>query len=158
MNRLDKHVYAERTDFRHRDFVFLTEYLDKELRANDGDEADYYANFNKIDNIQHVILVYEGNVAVACGAFKPYKDKTVEIKRMFVPFNHRGKRFSSFVLHELEKWAMESGYTSAILETGKTQTAAIHLYQKKGYKIIPNYDQYVGVKNSVCMFKDLTNG
>lgn len=144
-----------RTDFTHPDFKALVPFLDRELRDNDGNEADYYANFNKIDNIPHVTVVYSNDKPVACGALKPYKENIAEVKRMFVLKEHRGKGFSSLVLHELENWARELGYTSAILETGKTQTAAIHLYCKNKYNVIPNYDQYVGVLNSVCMFKDL---
>ncbi len=51
------------------------------------------------------------------------------------------------------KWASELGYTSCVLETGKRQPEAIALYTKNGYKIIPNYEQYEGVENSVCFRK-----
>lgn len=58
------------------------------------------------------------------------------------------------ILSELEKWAAESGYSSTVLETGKRQPEAINLYKKAGYKIIPNFGQYEGVENSVCMMKE----
>jgi putative acetyltransferase len=144
-----------RTDFTNKDFRSLIPFLDQELRDVDGIEADYYANYNKIDNIKHVVVAYLNDKPVACGAIKHYKEKIIEIKRMLVLKEYRGKGFSKLVLHELENWAKELRYDSAILETGKTQTAAIHLYQKNKYKTIPNYDQYVGVNNSVCMFKNL---
>jgi hypothetical protein len=41
------------------------------------------------------------------------------------------------------------------LETGKQQPEAIRLYEKSGYAYIPNYGQYAGVDNSVCMKKEL---
>lgn len=149
-------VTLQRTDNSNSDFLTLLPYLDKELRENDGDEADYYATFNKPQGIPWVVVAYENNTPVGCGALKPYKEKTVEVKRMFVPKALRGKGISSKVLAELENWAREQGFDTAILETGKTQTAAITLYRKKGYKIIPNYDQYVGVVNSICMQKSLS--
>lgn len=93
--------------------------------------------------------------AVGCGAFKEFNDETVEIKRMFVPDEQRGKGIASKVLKELEAWALELGYTTCILETGKRQPEAIALYKKNGYELIPNYGQYAGVENSVCFQKVL---
>lgn len=144
-----------RTDCDNKDFLSLLPLLDKELRDNDGDEADYYAHYNKPTGIPWVVVAYDGETPIGCGALKPYKEKIIEVKRMFVPAVHRGKGISSAVLLELENWAKELGFESLILETGKTQTAAIALYLKKGFQIIPNYDQYVGVHNSVCMQKIL---
>jgi GNAT superfamily N-acetyltransferase len=60
------------------------------------------------------------------------------------------------ILNELEKWALEIGFNSMVLETGKLQPAAIQLYKKQGYQIIPNYNPYIGNELSVCMKKNLT--
>lgn len=49
--------------------------------------------------------------------------------------------------------AAELSYKRCILETGKKQPEAIRLYEKNGYKIIPNYGQYAGVQNSICFEK-----
>jgi GNAT superfamily N-acetyltransferase len=68
---------------------------------------------------------------------------------------HRGKRIGAVVLIELENWARELGFAACILETGQKQPEAIRLYQKSGYTKIPNYGQYEGVENSVCMRKAL---
>ena len=43
-----------------------------------------------------------------------------------------------------------------MLETGQKQPEAIALYTKSGYRIIPNYGQYVGVESSVCFEKKLS--
>ena len=51
--------------------------------------------------------------------------------------------------------AKELGYKKCILETGLKQPEAIRLYEKNGYKSIPNYGQYAGVENSVCYEKVL---
>ena len=72
---------------------------------------------------------------------------------MYVPLNRRGQGIASLVLKELEKWAKELGYKKCILETGLKQPEAIRLYEKNGYKSIPNYGQYSGVENSVCYEK-----
>ena len=67
----------------------------------------------------------------------------------------RGKGIASRILNELENWASELRYDKCILETGKRQPEAISLYQRNGYKLIPNYGQYAGVENSVCFEKQI---
>lgn len=145
-----------RTDSENIDFQTLVRMLDIELAIRDGDEHSFYAQFNKLDSIKNVVLAYQNENAVGCGAYKNYDDETVEIKRMFVPLENRGKGIAGAVLQELEVWAIENGFKHAVLETGLKQPEAIRLYEKSGYKIIPNYGQYVGVENSVCMKKKLS--
>ena len=65
----------------------------------------------------------------------------------------RGKGTASRVLAELEVWANELFYEKCILETGKKQPEAIALYEKNGYKLIPNYGQYAEIDNSLCFEK-----
>lgn len=128
--------------------------LDADLAIRDGADHAFYAQFNKIAVIQHAIVAYENEEALGCGAFKKYNDTSAEIKRMYVLPAHRNKGIAAAVLQQLEKWAGEEGYTSAVLETGMKQPEAIRLYEKSGYKRIANYGQYAGVYNSVCMMKE----
>ena len=145
----------KRTDSSDPDFQKLVVELDRYLSVMDGEEHAFYDQFNKITNIRNVIICYEGDRAVGCGAFKPYEAGTVEIKRMYVDPQMRGKGIGLLILHELENWATESGYSTCILETGKRQVEAISLYRKAGYTVIPSYGQYLNVENSVCMKKPL---
>ncbi|HNQ15860.1 MAG TPA: GNAT family N-acetyltransferase [Pyrinomonadaceae bacterium] len=144
-----------RTDSSDPDFRELVALLDAELAERDGDEHPFYAQFNKIDLIRHAVVATVDGEAVGCGAYKPYEGDIVEIKRMFVRPRGRGKGIAVAVLDELERWAREEGYSSAVLETGFKQPEAIRLYEKSGYVRIPNYGQYAGVANSLCMRKDL---
>ncbi len=137
------------------DFRKLVDLLDQYLRIKDGSEHSFYAQFNKIDMIRNVIVCYDDGIAVGCGAFKEYDDRTIEIKRMFVQPDFRGRGIGTSILKELERWAVEINYTASILETGKKQSEAIRVYQKAGYLIIPNYGQYEHVENSVCMKKSI---
>jgi putative acetyltransferase len=41
------------------------------------------------------------------------------------------------------------------LETGPLQHSAIRLYERSGYRLIPNFGKYVGDPNSVCYEKEL---
>lgn len=143
-----------RTTSHHQDFQKLTALFDEYLVDIDGDEKDFYAQFNQI-YIDNVILCYENDVAIGCGAFKKSDTQVAEIKRMFVPVEHRGKGIASKILYELEIWAIELGHTSCILETSFKLEIAIALYKKAGFEITENYGQYIGVESSVCMKKVL---
>lgn len=142
-----------RTDSSNQDFINLVKLLDKELQIRDGKEHTFYAQYNKIDKIKNVVVAYYNDVAVGCGAIKEYESSTMEVKRMFVKDEYRSKGIATKVLIDLECWTKELGYTKCILETGLKQPEAIHLYKKNNYTLIPNYGQYVGVDNSVCMEK-----
>ena len=147
--------YIKRTISAAGDFKDLVILLDEELAVRDGEEHSFYNQFNSIVQLQNVVVYYEADVPVGCGAFKPYDDTSVEIKRMFVRPAYRGKGIAGAVLKELELWAAELNYKACILETGKKQPEAIGLYQKSGYTFIPNYGQYENVSNSVCMKKEI---
>ena len=142
-----------RTNSDNPDFQTLVAQLDKDLAIRDGGDHSFYSQFNKIDSLRNTVVCYLDNKPVGCGAFKQYDTSRVEIKRMYVIPEHRGKGIAQSVLKELEHWAAELNYTACILETGKKQPEAISLYQKAGYSITKNYGQYEGVENSVCMEK-----
>ncbi|GGE57588.1 N-acetylglutamate synthase-like GNAT family acetyltransferase [Pedobacter psychrotolerans] len=135
------------------DFRQLVALLDKDLAIRDGDDHAFYSQFNKIDAIKEVVVAYQNEISIGCGAIKPFSNTAVEIKRMFVHPDYRNQGIAAKMLNVLEGWALELGYTECVLETGKMQPEAIALYQKVGYQITPNYGQYIGVDNSVCMAK-----
>lgn len=144
-----------RTNSENTDFIALTQLLDAELKVRDGEEHAFFAQFNKIDAIKYTIVVYEDEKAIGCGAIKHYETGIMEVKRMFVSLEYRGKGVASAVLRELETWATELEYTKCILETGYNQPEALQLYKKNQYEIIPNYGQYENIENSVCFAKVL---
>lgn len=146
-------ITLKRTTSNDNDFQNLVRELDKELAIRDGEEHDFYAQFNKIDMIKHVVVAYENEIAVGCGAIKSFDENSMEVKRMFVPLENRGKGIASIVLKELELWASELGFPKCVLETGYKQPEAIRLYEKNGYAKIRNYGQYIGMDNSVCFEK-----
>ena len=148
-------IQTIRTDSENRDFIELVKNLDADLAERDGDDHPFYAQFNKIDKIKFVIVAYENEKPLGCGAIKEYGTNTAEIKRMYVSPENRGKGIASIILSELENWAIELSFTKCILETGKRQSEAIRLYTKNGYQLIPNYGQYANVENSLCFEKEL---
>ncbi|WP_316802354.1 GNAT family N-acetyltransferase [Pedobacter nototheniae] len=147
-----------RTNSDNADFRQLVALLDQDLALRDGDEHAFYAQFNKVDAIKEVVVAYQNETPVGCGAIKPFSATEAEVKRMFVHPDNRNKGIAAKIVTELENWATEIGFSATMLETGKKQPEAIALYQKAGYSIIPNYGQYIGVANSVCMSKTLSLG
>ena len=141
-----------RTNSEDPDFKKLSALFDDYLVDIDGDEKDFFAFYNNVA-LDTVLVIYENSEAIGCGAFKKFDTTTAEIKRMFVHPNHRNKKIASLILNELELWANDLGFTSFILETSPKLTSAIALYEKKGYQLILNYGQYIGVENSICMKK-----
>ncbi len=144
-----------RTNSDNQDFIELVKLLDADLAIRDGNEHSFYAQFNKIDKIKHAVVAYENGVPMGCGAIKEYAPDAMEVKRMYTVPAGRGKGIATTVLAALEAWAKELNYAKCVLETGKKQPEAIELYKKSGYRIIPNYGQYVGIENSVCFEKEL---
>ncbi len=145
--------HFKRTTSEDPDFRELVSLLDKDLATRNGEANDFYAQYNKVDAIRHVLVYYESGTPVGCGAFKEFEPGAVEVKRMFVHPDFRGKRIGAAILSELEHWAAELQYTSCVLETGYTNPEALRLYEREGYTIIPNYGPYIGAANSVCMQK-----
>jgi len=145
-----------RTNSNHSYFKGLVRLLDAELAERDGQEHAFYAPFNKIDTLQHVVIAIDDDTPIGCGAFKPFAQAVAEIKRMYVLPAFRGQGVAGRILFELERWAGECSFEKCILETGKRQPEAIALYRKNGYTSISNYGQYVNVENSVCFEKRLS--
>lgn len=144
-----------RTNSSDIDFQNLVKELDNDLSIRDGEEHLFYSQFNKLDAIKHVIVVYDDDEPIGCGAIKIYSDKIVEIKRMYVTLEKRGNGIATMVLKELEKWSKELGCDRCILETGINQPEALHLYEKNNYQKISNYAQYQHIESSICFGKDL---
>ncbi|MCJ7467386.1 MAG: GNAT family N-acetyltransferase [Maribacter sp.] len=144
-----------RTNSENVDFRRLVARLDRDLAERDGEDHAFYDQFNKISKIKQAVVGYENGVPVGCGALKEFEKGIMEVKRMFVLPELRGKGIATKILTELETWAKELNYDKCILETGKRQPEAIALYKKNGYQIMPNYGQYAKVSNSICFEKAL---
>tara|TARA_B100000586_G_scaffold139958_1_gene101396 strand:- start:610 stop:1059 length:450 start_codon:yes stop_codon:yes gene_type:complete len=148
-------IEIKRTSSSETDFQHLVSELDGELSKRNGETNEFFAQYNKIDQIKNVIIATIDDKPVGCGAMKAYDSDTMEIKRMFVPIEMRGKGIAVHILKNLEKWAKEMNYSKCILETGNKMLEAIRLYEKSNYKVVPNYGQYNGIEDSICFKKHL---
>ena len=145
----------DRTNSENKDFQKLVFELDKDLAIRNGDSNDFFAQFNKIDLLNNVVIAYVNFSPAGCGAIKEFNNFTMEIKRMYVRNEMRRKGVAVDILNNLENWARELGYKKCVLETGDQMIEAIGLYRKNGYRVIPNYGQYENIESSICFEKDL---
>jgi GNAT superfamily N-acetyltransferase len=152
---MDNQIRIIRTTSENEDFVALVLELDQSLWESYPElKIDYWGN-NIMELNPNVVVVYLNDVAVACSCFKKYNQNTIEIKRMFVSVEFRGKGLAQKMLLELETLAKELGFSFSILETLYKQKAAISMYEKEGYVITENYVPYVGLDSSICMKKNI---
>lgn len=145
------------TDGTNSDFIELCHGLDNFLNELVGGEKNRaeYIPYNQLDDIHDVIIAYDDTLPVGCASFKKYDDEHAEVKRVFVRQTYRGKGISRKLMKLLENAARERGYRYLVLESGEPLVAAMALYKKIGYKIIPNYGQYINMPDSICMKKKL---
>lgn len=76
---------------------------------------------------------------LAGGAFRRYDSTTAELKRIWTASAHRQRGYGKLVVAELERLAVQRGYTRIYLTTGWRQPEAVALYLAMGYT--PLYDQ-----------------
>ena len=149
-------IFVKRTNPDNLDFQELVRALDLDLDGYYKEETSFYGKLNNTEKIKHAVVAYDENEnLVGCGSIKAFSNHEVEIKRMFVPLNFRGKGIALSILSALEDWGKELDFENCILETLKEKPYAIRFYEKNNYRIIPNFGDYVKANNSICFSKKL---
>nr|WP_315202163.1 GNAT family N-acetyltransferase [uncultured Flavobacterium sp.] len=152
---MNTNIKVVKTTSENPDFIFLIKTFDAYLWDRYPElKKDYWGN-NLIEFNSNVFIVYLDGKPLACGCFKKYNNESVELKRMFVLPEARGFGLAQLIIKELETEAKSQGFEILILETLYKQIEAINLYQKTGFRIVQNYEPYVGLSNSVCMSKSI---
>lgn len=142
-----------RTDSENKDFIYLVKQLYAYLKITDGDEHDFYNQFNSIETLNHIVVAYIDNIPLGCGAFKVFNVNSVEIKRMFTATEARGKGVATHILKALENWATELNYKSCVLETGIRQLELFNFTKRiytKSFQTMVN----IKVLRIVCVLKN----
>jgi putative acetyltransferase len=93
--------------------------------------------------------------AVGCGAVRLLDPTTVEVKRMYVEPEMRGRGVAKEILAHLEAAGRELGAHRAMLETGVYQDEAIGLYRRAGYTEVGCWGEYTTSPTSVCYEKTI---
>jgi GNAT superfamily N-acetyltransferase len=146
---------VEPVDVRSADAVLLVTRLDDDLDRRYGKPQPHFTAANRLADGSTFLVGYLGGRPVACGAFRPMDATAVEVKRMFVEPDCRGRGIGRRLLAELEERARAAGYARARLETGLAQPEAIRLYESAGYRRIDCYGIYADNPDSVCYEKAL---
>lgn len=141
----------------HPGFRALILELDAELRARYGEAQAFFAPFNGVAGIETAMLLSDASGWVACACFRPVPDEpgAVELKRMYVRPDRRGRGFARELIAGLEAWARELGFARMILELGDRQPEALAAYTRAGFARIPPFGPYVDQPISICLGKSL---
>ncbi len=149
-------IELKRASSEDGDFIQLIARLDTDLWNRYPQTQQNFIPHNTIKTNANAIIAYGDGEPVGCGCFRNSgPNGVVEIKRMYVVDQMRGKGIATAILRGLESWAVELGANQAILETGIKQPEAIALYAKLGYGRIENFGPYVNNAESICMGKAL---
>jgi GNAT superfamily N-acetyltransferase len=108
----------------------------------------------------YFVVGYDGAEPVASGALRwsegwAMGDGAMEIKRMYVRPEWRGRGLARVVLADLEQRARDLGAKRIVLETGDKQPEAIRLYETSGYERIDGFGHYRCSPTSVSFGKTL---
>jgi GNAT superfamily N-acetyltransferase len=101
------------------------------------------------------LVGYLDNAPVATGGLRRHVDGEVELKRMYVVPDARGKGLSRIMLAELEARARGLGAQRIVLETGNRQPEAVSLYESSGYTRIEGFGFYACAPLSISFEKKL---
>ena len=147
------------TNEKNQDFINLVKELWDEYYENTGCIVDKYQKINTLEGEHFVILVFDeetkNNLPIACGSFKECFLDVVEIKRVFVKKDYRGKGLATLIMEKLEKEAKKRDYSFSILVTGVNNHSSQSLYKKLDYEKIEGFGFYKGDPDSISMGKKL---
>jgi GNAT superfamily N-acetyltransferase len=141
---MDEFVYTAPTDPRARPLIDdLARDYDERYGLNDGIPSSfelyrYPAELFAAHAGGAFLLVIRDGVVIAGGAYKRTDAATAEIKRVWTNPLYRRQGLARLVMAELERSAVEHGYTVVELTTGARQPEALALYLALGYE--PQFD------------------
>lgn len=111
--------------------------------------------YNISASITDVLIAYCDGIPVGCSGLKKYSDTDVEIKRVWVEPDARGKGIASHMMDRIEDRARSLGFKRAVLQTRPIMPDAVGLYEKRSYKLIDNYPPYDKLEGAICMALEL---
>jgi ketosteroid isomerase-like protein/GNAT superfamily N-acetyltransferase len=137
------------------DAVALLESVQTELIERYGGDAEPGAKPSAENVLAFLLARNRDGEAVGCGALRALEDGAVEIKRMYVRPQDRGRGLSWVILIALEAEAQRREFSVVRLETGDFSPEAMSLYRAAGYREIPCYGAYREGAHSRCFERRL---
>lgn len=133
----------------HRFYLETEDYYSSIVGGKKNREG--FIPYNLSESISDVLLAYMDGVAVGCAGLKKYNDSDVEIKRVWVEPDYRGRHIATELMDRIEDKAREMGFKRAVLQTRPIMEDAVGLYEKRGYELIGNYPPYDKLGGAICM-------
>jgi ribosomal protein S18 acetylase RimI-like enzyme len=137
----------------HRFYLETEDYYSSIVGGKKNREG--FIPYNLSESISDVLLAYMDGVAVGCAGLKKYNDSDVEIKRVWVEPDYRGRHIATELMDRIEDKARERGFKRAVLQTRPIMEDAVGLYEKRGYELIGNYPPYDKLEGAICMALNL---
>lgn len=143
-------VSSDSVDFRN-----LAALLDAYYFALVGDIQLKYAEPNRPENMNALLVAYEAGTPIACGAWKAVDADTAEIKRIFVLPQYRRRGVAGALIRALEDNVRTTGRRKLILETAVDTSGSHALYASLGYQLREYYGSPAGAENCLCFHKEI---
>jgi putative acetyltransferase len=156
-------LVIKQVDWMHKDASLLRDAQQTEI--NDLRPMGPGVQANSV-NVPVFFVAYDGNKPVGCGGLRPLADQGLpgqaEIKRMYVVPTRRSSgelqaagtpTVAPFILHALERAAIEHKWTALKVETSKGMEQARRFYEKHNYLPCDIFGGYKGSEHSVCYEK-----
>jgi DNA-binding MarR family transcriptional regulator/GNAT superfamily N-acetyltransferase len=108
--------------------------LDARFEAGFNPELSISAEARELTPPAGLLLIARlRNRPIGCCALKLHAGAVAELKRMWIAPTLRGLGLGRRLLHEIERHACQAGVAVLRLETNRTLSEAITLYQRSGY-------------------------
>ncbi|XP_059830180.1 N-acetylaspartate synthetase isoform X2 [Hypanus sabinus] len=118
----------------------IVSYLECALQTDMSDIEQYYM---KPAGSCFWVAVLDGNVVGIVAARSHEDDNTVELCRMSVDFDQRGKGIAKALGRKVLEFAVLNNYSAVVLGTTAVKVAAHKLYESLGFRHVGVTDHYV---------------
>jgi len=150
------HLTLDPVPFSAPDAELLRDAQQAELHVRYGSGDHEPGEPPTADNVPFFLVARTSDgTAVGCGGLRPLPGGGLEVKRMYVVPELRGRGIATAILRRIEQEALASGCRELLLETGTEQPDAMRFYEREGYHRIPAFGAYAGEEHSVCYARRL---
>jgi leucyl-tRNA synthetase len=94
---------------------------------------------------------------IGCISARKLRDKALEVRRLYIRKEFRGKGYGKFLINFVEEWASSNGFKTLFLDSHSALKKAIEIYQKIGYTFTEKYNDHtcdVFMKKELSAFCD----
>ncbi|MBR5357884.1 MAG: GNAT family N-acetyltransferase [Clostridiales bacterium] len=147
---MTEYRWTDGNDESFREFYLKTEEYYSRIVGGKQNRTGFIP-YNLSESISDVVIANCDGTDVGCAGLKQYSETDVEIKRVWVEPECRGKHIATEMMDMIEHRAREMGFKRAVLQTRPIMTDAVSLYEKRGYVLIENYPPYDKLEGAICM-------